>query len=904
VKPRMLIWQPLSIVGISAGLLTILLLLISPMALWRQTDRVKAAGVIPGSNQLDNMSALSAASDQHEVTPAEAKLAHSETYSTPPIANVHQRWRLVDQSNIFASNQSGMRSEFQYKEPYLLADYAAQCEANMGAVPEFSCTQLDHKNILYASVLTVSNEARICPRLGVDEHCVITGTVEGRLITPTNAPADARVTVLFSCRRYDTLTPPGRFDDIAVIQYDLETGNTCWFQSPTIYAFDNRGNVPQDRFGYPVYQDWPGERVPSPMSFGAHNFWLHPFHPDDVIGENYVGDMLAGKRGVVADMNCQRCHDTDPFIWTPYLSTTHVLSNSGFTSPLGWQRDLNYVANFLGLFNGDGIHREQPRRLGLGDSISCQDCHAYLGENTMSRSKPIPERAYGSPVAPLLEMIHSDMITSNVIWMPPLEYGSALLTDEVKEELHDCAAGLVVSNCTLTNTAPANRASLWLETRSEPAILLAGHIVSYTISLRNRGVHMAPADTASGLSIIAILPDGATVADKPDGCEEETVSDAIQVTCQIGTLANNQGVTLSLAVQVDVDGVADTYTNTVVVKSSETTDDLNVYRIQRLNVDPVRRDVDLSLSQTALLEPVLGSNPAQYQLKYTLSVSNAGPAVASDVVLNQQLPLGAEYDTGLSSAHCTENAGLVTCTLGNLNDGRISTIRLFAKVTANNGPFFVNTASVSARSPDSDSSNNQLTDALFEGEAMQATLPLVSLPGPRGPDLVVKSINLTPETAVVVIQNIGDTAILPEDGFWVDLYIDPLLAPGAVNQTVQVLNSDGLVWGVLAPGIYLAPGQEFTLDVSSEYFVHRRSSIPRNILAGSVIFVQVDSANVNSDYGGIFEAHERFGEAYNNIVSFTLAEDVPTANWPLNLNDRAIAGSADAQTAPKAPRRR
>ena len=131
------------------------------------------------------------------------------------------------------------------------------------------------------------------------------------------------------------------------------------------------------------------------------------------------------------------------------------------------------------------------------------------------------------------------------------------------------------------------------------------------------------------------------------------------------------------------------------------------------------------------------------------------------------------------------------------------------------------------------------------------------------PDLVVDQINFTSNGVEVVLRNQGSGPV--DDPFWVDLYIAPNRAPTAVNQTWQSQGSQGMVWGVTRDALPIAPGQSLRLRLGDAYFRPDQSSFPATIAAGTPIYVQADSANALTTYGGVFETHERDGGVYNNI---------------------------------------
>jgi hypothetical protein len=74
-----------------------------------------------------------------------------------------------------------------------------------------------------------------------------------------------------------------------------------------------------------------------------------------------------------------------------------------------------------------------------------------------------------------------------------------------------------------------------------------------------------------------------------------------------------------------------------------------------------------------------------------------------------------------------------------------------------------------------------------------------------------------------------------------------------------------MVWGISAPALPLGPGDTITLSVGNAYYWPEYSNFSGAIQAGSAVYAQVDSANVNTSYGGVLESHEIAGGPYNNI---------------------------------------
>ena len=145
------------------------------------------------------------------------------------------------------------------------------------------------------------------------------------------------------------------------------------------------------------------------------------------------------------------------------------------------------------------------------------------------------------------------------------------------------------------------------------------------------------------------------------------------------------------------------------------------------------------------------------------------------------------------------------------------------------------------------------------------------------PDLVVDSVAVNTDSAIVVIKNRGDAPVSSDNPFWVDLYIDPERMPTGVNQVWDDLCDQGIVWGIPPEALPLDPGETITLVYCSDAPI---SGLPHYdeyttfdiaLAPGTPIAVQVDSASLDDVVnGGVKENHEVLGFAYNNI-GFTLS---------------------------------
>lgn len=163
-------------------------------------------------------------------------------------------------------------------------------------------------------------------------------------------------------------------------------------------------------------------------------------------------------------------------------------------------------------------------------------------------------------------------------------------------------------------------------------------------------------------------------------------------------------------------------------------------------------------------------------------------------------------------------------------------------------------------------------------------LPLVLRNYLVAPDLIVTGIVVASDQVTVTIQNIGNGPA--ESPFWVDFYVDPHPVPTAVNQVwYDGRSRTGVVWGI--PPI-VAPGEVLTLTLYDQYWSDYYSDPLTPVAAGTPLYAQVDSVNLNTNYGGVLESHEILGGAYNNIYH-TVAAVAITGDTPPALRQQGPA---------------
>jgi hypothetical protein len=135
---------------------------------------------------------------------------------------------------------------------------------------------------------------------------------------------------------------------------------------------------------------------------------------------------------------------------------------------------------------------------------------------------------------------------------------------------------------------------------------------------------------------------------------------------------------------------------------------------------------------------------------------------------------------------------------------------------------------------------------------------------PTFPDLTIENVVLTTTGVKFDVVNIGTAPVTST--FWIDGYINPYQVPLGVNETFEFNSVEGLVWGIDSADLPINPGQKLTLQLNSPQFDTGRSIFSLPFKQDMVFYLQVDSANQTSSYGGVLESHEALGGQYNNII--------------------------------------
>ncbi|WP_299249900.1 DUF11 domain-containing protein, partial [uncultured Aquimarina sp.] len=192
-----------------------------------------------------------------------------------------------------------------------------------------------------------------------------------------------------------------------------------------------------------------------------------------------------------------------------------------------------------------------------------------------------------------------------------------------------------------------------------------GSTIVYTITITNNG-----APSATNINITDQLPVGVTyVSDTPS---QGTYDDVTGI-WTIGDITNGNNATLAITATVDVGTSGDTITNTITVVNLDQTDN-DITADDPSEDIIVNNEVDLVVAKT-----VDNATPDEGDtINYTITVTNNGPATATNVSLTDVLPMGVTFVSANPAADYNSAVGVWN--IGDILDGGVETLIITATV--------------------------------------------------------------------------------------------------------------------------------------------------------------------------------------------------------------------------------
>ena len=244
----------------------------------------------------------------------------------------------------------------------------------------------------------------------------------------------------------------------------------------------------------------------------------------------------------------------------------------------------------------------------------------------------------------------------------------------------------------MAETDLAAEADVKIDKEWTTATATAGDTATFTLEVTNDGPSVS-----DNVVVTDALTSGMTfVSDLGGLCSGTTT-----VTCNLGDLAVDESVTITVTVQLPAELTAGLLANTASVTAD--TDDRNPSNNDDTDTVQVVREADLQITKAASdTTPVAGD-----VITYTVVITNDGPSTANGTFLGDPLPAGLTLQTasiGSSQGVCSDVAGAVSCDLGVIAVGALNavTITYDALVDADvlDGTRLTNTATATSSDPD------------------------------------------------------------------------------------------------------------------------------------------------------------------------------------------------------------
>lgn len=319
--------------------------------------------------------------------------------------------------------------------------------------------------------------------------------------------------------------------------------------------------------------------------------------------------------------------------------------------------------------------------------------------------------------------------------------------------------------------------------------VLVGQTITYTVVVRNDGP-----SGATGVVLTDVLP--ATLVLVSATPTQGACTGTTTLACDLGPIGSGGTASVTIVATATVPGVV---TNTVSVTGDEpdANPDNNTASEPTTVANP--SDADLSVRKVDAPDPAA---PGQV-VTYTVTVGNAGPAAAANVVVTDTLPAGTTFESVVPPAGWTcpaPVAGVLTCTVPTLPSGDTVSIVVAVRVDAGatSGTTLTNAVSVASTTPDPDPANNQATEPTSVVAPTDADVLIVKT---DAPDVAVAGTEVSYTLSVTnrgraTATNVTVTDTLPPGTSFVGGSSGCTAAGGVVTCVV----------GTIAPGSSLALG--------------------------------------------------------------------------------------------------
>jgi hypothetical protein len=211
--------------------------------------------------------------------------------------------------------------------------YGAQCASEVTPIPTFSCMAGEVIPITVNGQITTSYTAT-CDRPSLLPPSEGDGS-QGQCIPGSRALVlrdDSTAQISAICRKHVVRDPSSMlFDEINIISHNLKNGKTCWFTAKAAMPYTANAGIN-------------GRLVPSPSTAVGKEWKKTPIHPASeallqdsqdwrVIKTtlpNPLAVWMSPEQLVKREPACTLCHDSGPFMYSPYIAQTTQLPGDPF----------------------------------------------------------------------------------------------------------------------------------------------------------------------------------------------------------------------------------------------------------------------------------------------------------------------------------------------------------------------------------------------------------------------------------------------------------------------------------------------------------------------------------------------------------------------------------------------
>ncbi len=327
---------------------------------------------------------------------------------------------------------------------------------------------------------------------------------------------------------------------------------------------------------------------------------------------------------------------------------------------------------------------------------------------------------------------------------PSGTYTNLAFVDTPQDPMSEPTCQTQSNNVACENTSIRRQASITVEKTASVEVVSPGQSYSYTMTVTNPG----PSTFLANLTLTDDLPEGLQLNSVTPGAQWSCNDvDPLVCTYSANVLPGVETAAVTIGVTLDAGFLGDVVVNEATALAvvdpplpqeppafsaeATTSDPGTVVTATDDATTPVVRNADLAIVKSVSQPTVVAGG----QFSWILDITNNGPNVATDVVVNDTVPAQFELLAAVPSigVTCTTSSNSVQCTTATLAVGSSIRIVIDVRVVASAAVgTLVNTATVSATSTDPNTANNT-DDASISVTGAQSSPPTAPAVGSGAP---------------------------------------------------------------------------------------------------------------------------------------------------------------------------